>query len=476
MYTKIKKGATSLIVTMFFTLLAGILVLSFISIMLSNINESTNYNLSQSAYDAALAGIEDAKVMLLEYKRCIARNDTHSSRCENVVKAVEAVDSEENCDIVREALGRATTSAKNETLIRTDNSAVDGVDASFDMAYTCVKVSQETSNYLGIISSESDTKVIPLRTRRHDETDQTSLVDKVRIEWYSNDDFSAIKDNGLLDNYVKTLPTYTFTNGKFSDSSITNDHNAFNTVASLPVPINVGLIQAGASFKLADFNTPHSGGTLTNRGRLTLRPVSGRTAGSTTTIARDAFAKSTYAADKDYNNSAKWDNDLVFNAANSPIDVKCHNHSYTGTYTYACSATILLPQPYDATGALDAQDGFRFLTLSSPYADPDISFSITMLNAEDKTVDFIGVQSSVDSTGRANDLFRRIDARVELIDTGYPFPKYTLAVYGDGTNYGSIVKNYRATFNCWKINNGNNIGCDNNYASDGEANGGFTDS
>jgi hypothetical protein len=54
MYTKIKKGATSLIVTMFFTLLAGILVLSFISIMLSNINESTNYNLSQSAYDAAL--------------------------------------------------------------------------------------------------------------------------------------------------------------------------------------------------------------------------------------------------------------------------------------------------------------------------------------------------------------------------------------------------------------------------------------
>ena len=473
MYIKTKKGATSLIVTMFFTLLAGILVLSFISIMLSNINESTNYNLSQSAYDAALAGIEDAKVMLLEYRRCIARNDTHSTRCENVVKAMEAVNSDQNCDIVRDALGRATTSSKNETLIRTDNTATDGVDATFDMAYTCVKVAMETSNYLGIISSESDTKVIPLRTRRHDETNQTSLVDKVRIEWYSNDDFSAIKDNGLLDNYVSTLPSYAFSTGKTSDSGMTDGKNAFAQVASLPVPINVGLIQAGASFKLSDFDLPNANGEYTDRGRLTLRPVSGRTAGSTTTIGRTAFAQSTLAASKDYNNTSLWDNDLAYNAANSPIDVKCHDASYTSTYTYACSATIELPKPFDGS---DAQDGFRYLTLSSPYADPDISFSITMLNADDKTVDFIGVQSSVDSTGRANDLFRRIDARVELIDTGYPFPKYTLAVYGDSTGYGSIVKNYRATYNCWKINNGNNIGCDNNFATDGEANGGFTDS
>ena len=86
MYNKTKKGATSLIVTMFFTLLAGILVLSFVSIMLSNINESTNYNLSQSAYDAALAGIEDAKIMLLEYNNCMARNDTTSSRCKEMLQ------------------------------------------------------------------------------------------------------------------------------------------------------------------------------------------------------------------------------------------------------------------------------------------------------------------------------------------------------------------------------------------------------
>ena len=62
---KTRKGATSMIVIIFFTLLAGILVLSFVSIMVMNISESTNFNLSQSAYDSALAGIEDAKVMLL---------------------------------------------------------------------------------------------------------------------------------------------------------------------------------------------------------------------------------------------------------------------------------------------------------------------------------------------------------------------------------------------------------------------------
>ena len=135
MLQKTRKGATSMIVIIFFTLLAGILVLSFVSVMVANINESTNFNLSQSAYDAALAGIEDAKVMLLEYNTCTARGDRTSAQCKKVVEEVNRSDSTEDCDLVRKALNRAHTD--QETLVRSDNSNLyNGADANLDLAST----------------------------------------------------------------------------------------------------------------------------------------------------------------------------------------------------------------------------------------------------------------------------------------------------------------------------------------------------
>ncbi len=483
MYTKFKKGATSLIVTLFFTLLAGILVLSFVSIMLSNINESTNYNLSQSAYDAALAGIEDAKIMLLEYNNCMARNDSTSSRCKTIVETIKKDGSDDDCDIVRTALNRAD--GTNETLIRSDNSATSGnVDESFDMAYTCVKVSMKVPNYLGTITKDTDTKVIPLRTRSAAESNETTKVSKVRIEWFSNDDFSTIVDNGL-EHTFETIETFnsndTFSSNKRTAQSIKKDSNSFAARASLPPVINVGLIQAASNFTLSSFNIAKTNTSNTNRARITLRPVYDASAIqangqiATDTISKSDLAKSTWAADKNYNSTANQDN--VYLAVNSPRDVKCYNKDTIGTHTYACSITIELPLTYDG---VQAKDAFRFLTISSPYPEPDISFSVTLLDNSNKTVDFVGVQSSVDSTGRANDLFRRIDARVELIDIGYPFPKYTVGLYCDKTDpncatSGNLIKNYRATFNCWRINNGDNLGCDGNYASDGVDKGGFTD-
>ena len=140
---KTRKGATSMIVIIFFTLLAGILVLSFVSIMVMNISESTNFILSQSAYDSALAGIEDAKVMLLEYNTCTARGDTTSSQCKKVVEEVNRSDSNEDCDLVRKALNRAT--GDNETLIRSDNTSINNEE---EVNIKCLKVlflSQKTA-------------------------------------------------------------------------------------------------------------------------------------------------------------------------------------------------------------------------------------------------------------------------------------------------------------------------------------------
>jgi hypothetical protein len=60
-----------------------------------------------------------------------------------------------------------------------------------------------------------------------------------------------------------------------------------------------------------------------------------------------------------------------------------------------------------------------------------------------KTLPFVGVQARVDSTGRANDLFRRVEARIELVDIYFPLPDYSVQANTD------IVKNFWVTFNNW---------------------------
>ena len=114
--------------------------------------------------------------------------------------------------------------------------------------------------------------------------------------------------------------------------------------------------------------------------------------------------------------------------------------------------------------------------LSSFYGKPDTSFRIQLLQCDDsgcKVVKFVGVQSMVDATGRANDLFRRVEARIELQDVSYPFVKYGLSVYGSGSGEGEIFKNYWATSNCWYKDKGVAHSCADYYKPSPNSNGNF---
>ena len=62
---KTKKGMASLYLVAFTTLLLGVLTMSFVRVMVTESKESSNSDLSQSAYDSALAGIEDAKTAII---------------------------------------------------------------------------------------------------------------------------------------------------------------------------------------------------------------------------------------------------------------------------------------------------------------------------------------------------------------------------------------------------------------------------
>ena len=65
------------------------------------------------------------------------------------------------------------------------------------------------------------------------------------------------------------------------------------------------------------------------------------------------------------------------------------------------------------------------------------------------TTNFQDVQVSIDSTGRANDMYSRVEARVEFIDVGFPFPEF--AIQATSTDGDAIKKNFYVTSDCYKL-------------------------
>ncbi|MEK7621311.1 MAG: hypothetical protein AAB395_03060, partial [Patescibacteria group bacterium] len=63
-----QSGVASIFIVVFFTLLISIIVISFVTIVSQDQRQSINSDLSNSAYDSAQAGVEDAKRGLEQYR------------------------------------------------------------------------------------------------------------------------------------------------------------------------------------------------------------------------------------------------------------------------------------------------------------------------------------------------------------------------------------------------------------------------
>ncbi len=386
-----KKGAASLYVVIFTTILFSVITLSFIRIILSESVQSSNDDLSQSAYDSALAGVEDAKIAVNKYYQCLS-NPSLSG-----------------CDVYKTGAGSAVNpdsifrghredfKLKNDILYPTSTDSEVKVQESnlsgnnTDQAYTCVIVNNIVPDYRSTLTSDTRTKVIPLGVA----SDKLDDVKRVEFRWYS-------EING------------TVFNSYFKDASSSNELPKKNE-SPVPPIVSLTLLRTDKSINIDSYNTAEG----TDYSTMILRPV---TSGGTNTISPTKIMEAGNAA-----------------VDNSLFMINC-DHS-----EFACTVNL-----GNGSDALFYDGGNAFLIVSLPYGETITDFAVTMYDSSDNIVNFENVQISVDATGRANQLLRRVETRLDPSDTFFPYPEYEVTLGGAGDD--SFLKNFWITNNCWTEN------------------------
>lgn len=364
-YRIYEQGVASLFIVMFAILLLVTVSVGFMQIMMSEQIRSSDNELSQGAYDSALAGVEDGKRVITACMK--SGYDQNNDAC----KAINA----RECKTVS-AAKLANPESNGEVYLKTANGA-NGTD--YQQAYTCVKIQQQTAEYRGSMSQSGDSAVVPLTTASTD-----SFV-KVRLFWR----IPNVSTVGL--------PSADITLPKLADWS------GGATNPPRPALMRTQLIQYKKdSIDPDSFDLDGNGHTLYFSPNTTPSPL----------VAAD------FAADARRSGTLQ------------PTIAKCT--TLTINQGYNCVVEISVPNPVGG----DPTSRQAYLRLTSIYTGAD--FMIQLLDTNNNIVKFDGVQPSIDSTGRAGDVFRRVDARVELVDPNESklYPRATV----------DITKNFCKTF------------------------------
>ena len=411
-----KTGAASFYIVAFTTLLLSVIVVGFVTIVLSEMARTANNDLSQSAYDSALAGVEDAKVAILNYQSCVEQGateaipvpDSSNVTCGEIIYYMNHPD----CDMVGHILGRISKAENGEILVEETTKASGGSKNDMQQAYTCVKINSELDDYRSKLTSANPSRVIQIKL------DGASVkeVESVRISWYSD-----------TDGNVSTKPL-SFSEG--TGSSLLFPELDSNV---LPVPpiISVQMLQSAETFTMEQFEQTQ--GDRTNRGTIFLVPTTAKSTDSDHT---------TYASYIDATNDNVITSSEGFLKSNDktvknlPFAVNCPENS---NKEFACSVSIAVPKP---VGGERNEDTFIFI-ISLPYQRPDADIVLEVCNKsvcsetayseqsddpENDKIRLRNVQTSIDSTGRANDLYRRVETRVETNDIYFPYPEFAVQV------------------------------------------------
>jgi hypothetical protein len=223
-------------------------------------------------------------------------------------------------------------------------------------------------------------------------------VSSIVVEWY---------DSSNLTSANKSVTLIPFGSIPQSGNPVRQNPPLYDQTASgwgpnRPSIMRTQLMQFGSSFNLSGFDNTNLAGE-SNANTLFLYPTS-----TTVTDPNDTVSF-----------SAK---DNRYTGTGAPIPVSCIG-SLLGNGGYACTVTLTLPTPIGGGGRT------AFLRLTPLYNASN--YRVTLKDSAGATVKFNAVQPAVDSTGRANDLFRRVSTRVELVDTTFAYPEATVDITGN---------------------------------------------
>lgn len=452
MRLNIKRGMASLYLVAFTTLLLGVVTISFVEIMVNESKESSNSDLSQSAFDAALAGIEDAKNAIILYNSCLNLGDNNvvpsgsTKTCKDIITAMNDGRKNRNCDVVANVLGDTAAAATNIA------------EDSLDQAYTCVTIANDSSDYRSVLNDNDRSRVIPINS-----TDSEGLADSkivsVELQWYSattDPDFDQSK-------YMSDLYTDLYGSNIIPFG---NKNDVQGTGSSTTAPIvNFEFFQTDKDgFTMTSLDLNNDNNTGTDHAMIMLYPDGN--ASKTGEIGTVVSAKDLLNASSKSSNAALTSS----KDKNQSVVPKLVNCSYTTGYR--CRVRIDLPATY-GTGSDDnvnyqkntRSDSTFVLRTSLPYGGPQTDFKIKLCTAVKpdgscEYADFDGAQYIVDSTGRASTLYRRVTARIETTP-GFMFPEYAVQV--SGLENSTIEKRFYVTDNCWSTDGkGNSTNCANN--------------
>jgi len=369
-----ERGAVSIFVVVFCALFVTIITVSFVSLMIRGQQQATNADLSNSAYDAALAGVEDAKRVLLKYRQCASNNFTPAGCAQ-----LKLIFQDPRCNMVRRVL--TTINDDEETLVKSETEGANSNSEQLDQAYTCVEVDY-TSDEKVVKVADGGSTLVPIDANGEP-------YDTVNISWFMKKPDSPA---GL------TLPNIAVTGRTLPTPD--QWHTAGATSATPPI-VRAQWIQHGATFSSADFDEDDASGNSNTNTVFTYSGNSGNgTGGSGTSF------------------SLNDERTAASTQAKQPIAVYCNPLNYLNNGGYACSVDLRIPDPKNSGGSRTS-----YLNLGAFYNSTQVS--VKLLNAG-APVEIVA--PTIDSTGRANDLFRRV--KVGISFTG-DYPKANFDIGGN---------------------------------------------
>ncbi|PID32561.1 hypothetical protein CR956_01805 [Candidatus Saccharibacteria bacterium] len=347
---KQQRGATAIFIVIFAMLLLSIIAISFLGTMLREKGRSLDDELSESAYDSALAGVEDGKRALeaCAKGKAVACSAIKEKKCDTTSRAGIVTETDGEVKIRSKTFG----GGKNE----------------LNQAYTCVKVNRKTNEYKGRLGAD-DSVIVPLKG--------DGGYDQVEVSWHNINDGDGYNFNNPLNPSLSSLSSW-----------------------ERPALFKAQYMQySKGTLKPAEFND-------------------------------DGKAHTVFLYPNDVG-SASHDiklKDLRRDGSAEPVEVKCQ--SSPGIVGYVCSTKLILPP---------MPNRVAYLRLTSMYKSAH--FQVKLLDGASAVVKFDGVQPIIDSTGRANDVYRRVEARVEAVDRNFPFPRATIDISNNFCKNFSLTEN-----------------------------------